>query len=148
MILSTRSKNELKFYNWKTDSLTTKTYESQFTSQEAKINFPKRVESQEEYERLAKETKKYVKYGPLMFDKKNSLYWRLSSEMDKMVGDSIVYKTVLTAFNKEFDQVSEVLLPQDYQIAYKTFVRDGMLYSFLNVDDEVAFVRIKPSISE
>ena len=106
------------------------------------------MESQEEYERLAKETKKYVKYGPLMFDKKNSLYWRLSSEMDKMVGDSIVYKTVLTAFNKEFDQVSEVLLPQDYQIAYKTFVRDGMLYRFLNVDDEVAFVRIKPSISE
>ncbi|WP_144606042.1 DUF4221 family protein [Algoriphagus algorifonticola] len=148
LILSTRSKNELKFYSWKTDSLNSKTYESQFTSQEAKINFPKRVESQEEYERLAKETKKYVKYGPLMFDKKNNLYWRLSSEMDKMVGDSLVYKTVLTAFNKEFDQVSEVLLPKDYKIAYKTFVRDGMLYSFLNVDDEVAFVRIKPSISE
>ncbi len=64
-----------------------------------------------------------------------------------MKGDKIVYKTVLTAFDPEFSQLHEELLPSNFNFPSKNFTRQGMIYSFLNIDDELAFVRIKPSLA-
>ncbi|WP_425636892.1 DUF4221 family protein [Algoriphagus yeomjeoni] len=147
LILSNSGSNELFFYNLKTDSLSSKAYSSQYTSFEITRTFPERVDSEAEYRDLVKETQKNVRYGPLIFDEKQEVYWRFTKEMDRMKGDTIVHKTVLTAFDQNFDQLSETLLPAEYILTYKYFIRDGMIYSFLNIEDEVAFVRLKPTMS-
>ena len=147
LILSNSGSNELFFYNLKTDSLSSKAYSSQYTNFEITKSFPERVDSESEYRDLLKETQKNVHYGPLIFDKQQEVYWRFTKEMDRMKGDTIVHKTVLTAFDRNFEQLSEKLLPEEYVLTYKFFMRGGMIYSFLNIDDEAAFVRLKPTIS-
>jgi hypothetical protein len=67
--------------------------------------------------------------------------------MDRMKGDTIVFKTVLTAFDSDFNQLHEELLPSDFTLPSTYFARKGMIYTFLNIDDELAFVRLKPVIS-
>lgn len=147
LIYSNSANNETNFYNLLTDTLTTKTYSSEFTTQEAPANYPKRGESEEAMREIRKEKSKEVSYGPLLFDRQNDVYWRFTKEMDHMKGDTIVYKTVLTAFDRKFEQLAEELLPEEFVLPYKVFVREGMIYTYLNVDDELAFVRLKPTIS-
>ena len=147
LILSNSGSNELYFYNLESDSLSSKAYSSQYTSFEIAKSFPERVDSEEEYRSLAQETRKNVHYGPLIFDGQQDVYWRFSKEMDRMKGDTLIYKNVLTAFDGQFNQLHEELLPEGFVVPYKAFVREGMIYTFLNIDDEVAFVRYKPTIT-
>lgn len=147
LIFSNGGVNQLYFYDLKTDSLTHKSYSSEFTSYEITSTFPSRVDSEEKYKELLKEAEKEVRYGPLYFDDNNDLYWRFTKELDRMKGDTAVFKTVLTAFDPDFEQKGELLLQDDFVLPYKVFVRDGMIYTFLNIDDELAFVRLKPTIT-
>ncbi|SHO62114.1 DUF4221 family protein [Algoriphagus zhangzhouensis] len=147
LIFNIGAKNKLYFYDLETDSLSSKSYSSQFTSPEITSPFMKRVDTEEEFRKEMKEIQKKVSYGDMKFDPQNDVYWRLTKEMDHMNGDTILYKTVLTAFDRQFDQMGEALLPKDFELPYKQFVKDGMIWMFLNIDDEVAFVRLKPTIS-
>ncbi|MEB2783214.1 DUF4221 family protein [Algoriphagus persicinus] len=148
LILSNSGSNELYFYNLKTDSIGSKAYSSQYTSFEITKSFPERVDSEKEYRNLVQETRKNVHYGSLIFDGQQNVYWRFSKEMDRMKGDTLIYKNVLTAFDPQFNQLHEELLPEGFIIPYKAHVRKGMIYTFLNIDDEVAFVRLKPKFEE
>ncbi|SFB60682.1 DUF4221 family protein [Algoriphagus aquimarinus] len=147
LLFSNSAQNKIYFYNLATDSISSKTYSSKFTSQEAKGNYPPRSDSEEEFQAIFNEKSKEVSYGSLFFDEHNDVYWRFAKEMDYMKGDTIQYKTVLTAFDPEFNQVHEELLPSDFVLPYKYFARKGMIYTFLNIEDELAFVRLKPTIS-
>ncbi len=144
MVFSTTVKNGVNFYDLSTDSLTTKTFSSEYTTQEAQGNYPNRAESEREIDEIVLAKSKEVNYGRFFFDEQNQVYWRFAKEMDRMVGDSVVYKTVLTAFDPDFNQLGEKLLSEDFVLPSKYFVRKGMIYTFLNEEDEVAFVRIIP----
>ena len=147
LIFSNGGVNQLYFYDLETDSLSFKSYNSQYTTYEITTSFPKRVESEEEYRDLIKETEKEVRYGPMFYDRQNEVYWRFTSEFDRMNGDTAIFDNVLTAFNPQFEQLGEVLLQDDFVLPYKIFIKDGLIYTFLNIDDEVAFVRLKPTLT-
>ncbi len=147
LIFSNGGVNQLYFYDLKTDSISSKTYSSEFTSYEITTSFPSRMDDQEAYRKLMKETDNEVKYGALHYDKKNKVYWRFTKELDRMKGDTAQFKTVLTAFNPQFEQEGELLLQEDFVLPYKIFIKDGMIYTFLNIEDEAAFVRLKPTLN-
>lgn len=147
LLYSNSAQNKIYFYNIKTDSLSSKTFSSKYTSQEAAGNYEKRTESEEKFREIMKDKNKEVNYGRLFFDDQNEVYWRFAKEMDHMKGDTIMYKTVLTAFDPSFNQLHEELLPSGFTLPYKYFARQGMIYTYLNIDDEVHFVRVKPIIS-
>jgi hypothetical protein len=147
LIYSISAHNRLHFYNLKTDSISSKSFTSKYTSAVAKSNYPSRTDSEEEFQEITKEKSKEVNYGRLFFDDQNDIYWRFAKEMDRMKGDTILFKTVLTAFDTDFNQLHEELLPSDFTLPSTYFARKGMIYTFLNSDDELAFVRLKPVIS-
>src|SRR5690606_15334176 len=122
-------------------------YSSKYTSQEAQGNYANRSDSAKEFAEITKEKSKEVNDGKLFFDDENDVYWRFSKEMDRMKGDTVMYKTVLTAFDYMSNQLHEVLLPKDFTLPSKYFVREGMIYTFLNIADEAAVVRLKRTIS-
>jgi hypothetical protein len=148
LLYSNSAENIIYFYHLKTDSLTSKSFTSKHTSSEAKSNYPSRSESEEDFQEITKKKSKEVNYGNFFFDDQNEVYWRFAKEMDRMKGDTILFKTVLTAFDPDFNQLHEELLPSDFVLPYKYFARKGMIYTFLNIDDELAFVRIKPKLNE
>jgi hypothetical protein len=141
VIFGVAAENKAYFLDLKTDSVSTKTYQSQFTSPASTKSFPLQVESEEEFRQVGEEREKEVRYYGFLFDEKNEMYWRFSTE------STGAPKVVLTAFSKDFDQLGELLLDDDFVYPSKVFVRDGMICTYLNQDDEVYFVRIKPEIN-
>ena len=147
LLYSNSAQNTVFFYHLKTDSLSSKTFSSKYTTNEAPGNYQKRTDSEEEFREIMQAKDQEAFYGQLFFDAKNKVHWRFSKEMDQMKGDTIQYKTVLTAFDSNFNQLHEELLPSDFVLPDTYFAREGMIYTFLNIDDELAFVRIKPTIT-
>jgi hypothetical protein len=127
LIYSNSVSNQVNFYALSTDSLISKNFESKLTDQLASANYPNRADSQKEYEEIDKRKNKEVHFGSLIFDNKNDVYWRFTKEMDRMKGDTIIYKTVLTAFDIGFNQLHEELLPSNFLIPSKYFAREGMI---------------------
>lgn len=147
MIISTSAKNQLWIYDTKSDTLTTKIYESQLTANGKKGAFPRKVSSQQEWVNALKEKRKEVSFENLIYDEGEGRYWRISTEMDRLTAsDSVVMKTVLTAFDQELNQLGETRLPENFRASRILFALDGYLWQFLNIEDEVAFVRIKPTL--
>lgn len=65
-------------------------------------------------------------------------------ELDRMIGDSATYTRILTIFDKDLNQLHEEKV--DFtEMGSLTFFKDGTLYSYINLEDELGFVRIKPS---
>ncbi|EAZ81744.1 DUF4221 domain-containing protein [Algoriphagus machipongonensis] len=147
LIFSNGGVNQLYFYNLKTDSISHKTYSSEFTSYEITSSYPSRMDDEVAYRELTKETQKEVNYGRLYYDKVHQVYWRFTKEFNKMKGETPLFKTVLTVFDPQFDQLGEILLQEDFVLPYKVFVKNGAIWTFLNIEDEVAFVRLKPTIN-
>ncbi|WP_026950804.1 DUF4221 family protein [Algoriphagus mannitolivorans] len=141
LIFSVGAENKVHFLNLKTDSISTKTYQSQFTPQRSSLNFPESVDSEEKFRELLKEKQKEVRYRNLLYDSKNKVYWRFTTE------ESSSKKSVLTVFSEDFEQLGELLLPEGFKVPSKTFVSNGTIYTYLNQDDEVYFVRLKPEFS-
>jgi hypothetical protein len=145
LILSNTAFNEVYRYNLKTDSLSHKTFTAKLTGNERIKNFQTEVDSQERLFEVAKEKNKQVRFEPMIPLPKENLIWRISQDLDRMIADSVIQKTVLTIFDADFAMLKELKL-ENFTPSGKSFFKDGMLYNFLNVDDELAFVRLKPVI--
>ena len=139
VIFSIAVENKAYFLDLNTDSISSKLFESKLTSSVSQKIFPQTVETEEEFKKISAEKLLEVRYGNFLFDEKNNIYWRITQESPK---------AVLTAFSRNFDQLGELQLPDNFKLPSKIFVRDGMIYTYLNQDDEVYFVRIKPQIKD
>ncbi len=147
IILSPSSRNMIMIYDLATDSLVSKKYESKLTSNEQKAGAMRTISDLNEFDELREENMKLVTFGPWEVDRKTGYRWRFSKELDRVVGeDSLVFKTVLTAIDENFEQLGEAQLPAEFEFPYTFRIHDGMIYVFLNIEDELAFVRVKPSI--
>jgi hypothetical protein len=149
ILFSPTSKNILMIYDLATDSLITKKYESKLTSNEQKAEEARTITNLEEFDKLRTENMKKVTFGQWELDQSTGYRWRFSQELDRQIGeDSLIFKTVVTAIDQNFELLGEAQLPQDFVFPYSFRVRDGMPYVFLNIEDELAFVRIKPNFNE
>ncbi|WBL42848.1 DUF4221 family protein [Algoriphagus halophytocola] len=150
-IASNTYKNELWYYDAGTDSVYHRVYKSKLTANVKRGNFRKRVRSMREYT-LAKNRKyQEVVFGPIVKDPTKQLFYRYSREVQQVPdrGGSF-FRFVLTVFDDQLNQVHEeklalsAAIPGEYY-ANKTFVHQGMLYTFLDLKSQLAFVRLKPT---
>ncbi len=54
-----------------------------------------------------------------------------------MIGDSATFKQVITVFDEQLHQIHEAQIPINH-FTYK-FFKDGKLWSFVNLEDELGF---------
>ncbi|SFT76726.1 protein of unknown function [Algoriphagus locisalis] len=147
-IVSTTAINELWQYSKELDSVIHRQYSSQFTENIKPGKFPQTANNQEEFDQLIQQKVDEVVFGPLVKDESSGRFYRYSREWDKSDNK---YTYVLTIFDENLDQLheekmrEEVSIPGKYMPGSKTFVHEGILYSFLNIEDEMAFVRLKPT---
>ena len=139
MILNTSAKNEAWIYDRATDSLFQKSFTSHLTSNVKKGAYETITESMEAFKEEGKKKASEVNFGPLVYDAEHKLFWRFSGEGKTKV---------LTVFDDELNLLTEELLPENFGIGRKPYFLDGMLYQFLNIDDELAFIRLKPILEE
>ncbi|SFT76640.1 protein of unknown function [Algoriphagus locisalis] len=137
-------RNEAFIYDLKAGSLSKKTFHSILTADAKVGQYIKNTNSREEMRDAWAEKNKEVEFNTLIFDDTNRKFWRESQDLDHMIGDMRVMKSVLTVFDENLNQLHEQEL--DFSISEKmAFFKDGSLYSYINLEDELGFVRIKPS---
>lgn len=145
LIISTSAKNEVHIYDINSDSLSTKTYHSDLTADFKKGSYMSETDSD-----LALELKDLeVYFGPLVYDDLNKVFWRYSRESKSSNPENPDFIYVLTAFDQDFNQIHEEELNVDW--THKPtikFIKDGMLYTYINLEDELGFLRVKTSITE
>ncbi len=146
LIISSSAFNESYRYSPSHDSLIHQTYTSQLTEDKKIVNFRTRVENGKESAEAEAAKSAQVDFMDFRDMQKNKLNWRVTRDKDRMIGDSIVFKQVLTLFDPEFNMLKEQEL-EDFYPSSKSFFKDGMLYSFININDEMAFVRLKPTFT-
>ncbi len=145
LIINTSAKNEVLIYDIYEDSIITKSYNSNFTS-----DFKKGSYMSEKNSDLSLKLKDLeVYFGSLVFDELNGVFWRYSRESKSKNPEKPTFEYVVTVFDKDLNQLHEEKLNVDWShIPSIKFVKDGMLYTYINLDDEMAFVRLKPKLSK
>ena len=147
VIISTSTFNEIYVLSLADGELDKKSFHSQLTDDEKKGNYQKTASSREELFELNKEKIKEVTFGNLYFDNKEEKFWRFSRSLDRTIGDSVAYQSVLTIFDKDLTQLHEEKV--DFSaMSSLNFFKDGSLYSYINLEDELGFIRINPTYDE
>ncbi|MDG1277917.1 MAG: DUF4221 family protein [Algoriphagus sp.] len=144
VIVSTSAINEAFVYDIALDTLIQKKFHSKLTADTKRGDYPRNFSYESNWRAVFAERSKEVEFGKFIYDEENDKFWRFSYELDRMIGDSIVRKTVLTVFDSKLNQLHEEKVPFDYSY-YQSFFKDGMLYSYINLEDEMAFIRVKPT---
>jgi hypothetical protein len=147
LIISSTAFNESFRYSWSMDSLIHKTYTTDLTENKKTGDFPTVVDNGKDLDEVQEKKKMQVDFGEFYEMQKHKLIWRVSREKDRMIGDSTVFMHVATFFDPELNMLKEQEL-ENFHDFRKPFFKDGMLYSFLNIDDELAFVRLKPNFKD
>ncbi|MFC3880062.1 DUF4221 family protein [Algoriphagus namhaensis] len=143
LLIGNSAFNELFVLKSGADSLIHHTFTSGLTRNEKTMEAPNTVESQEDFRAAMKKRGEQVSFGKMIYHPEEDLFWRFTSDKDRMIADSLVKKQVLTIFDSELTMLHEEKI-ENYGISGRQFFKDGMLYSFLNMGDEMAFVRLKP----
>jgi hypothetical protein len=142
--LSNSARNEAFVYHPEVDSLEHKQFKSMLTADSKKGLYTKSTNSDEEMRNAWKEKEQEVSFQELFYDPTHEKFWRVSTDLDRMIGDSAVTKKVLTIFDRDLNQLHEEQIKFNISGSLSYF-KDGVLHTFINLDDELGFQLIKPT---
>lgn len=150
IVLSNNVFNELYVINPDDDSLLLKNFESKLTPNQKSPYYPKQVENEEAIDRIYAKGLQEVEFERLIWDKWNDRYYRFSyqAEIERVVDGRWTYMSTisctiyLTVFDKNLEMITESIVPQLTTIPRTYFVKDGAIWIFENIGDEMGFVRL------
>ena len=104
-------------------------------------NYPKEASSLEEFNATMEDINVQINFGKFFWDDTRQLYFRLSQKGKKLSipGENRKYETFIHAYNENWQLVGESKLDARQAKLYDSFFKDGKLYSYVNVDDELGF---------
>lgn len=142
--------NEIHIFDLESDSLSTKGWDTPLLG--AKRNYipPKEVEmTTGELKEITRKAGEDVSYKHFVWDESKKRFYRFSikqkfgeeiDEYDEYV--AIGADVFLSTFDEDLNLVSEQLVPELNGLSNKYFVKDGAIWMYSNIDDELAFTRI------
>jgi hypothetical protein len=142
--------NNAYIFNIKSDSLYTKSWDSPLIGMSRTYVGPKQVEVETtEYWEVYKKLQEDIHFGYFIWDRKNNRFLRLSSKekFGEEKEENGSYKPTdaevfLSVFDKDFNLISESLVPDLKKKPGKHFTKDGKIWIFENLEDELAFIRL------
>jgi hypothetical protein len=153
MVLSNQINNSFTIIETSIDSLYSKSYKSHLTA-DSKINNyiieHETVESmEEEYAKFLQD----INFIPPFWDEKNELFYRFSyHEMESQDNkdEDVKIKVYLSVFDNDLNFLGESYVPQlktirgdiSFREFPKHFAKDGKIWIYQNINDELAFVRL------
>ena len=137
LLLSSHNFNEVYILDLATDSISHKVFQSKLTQNSKKVPSKTTYDSPSEMRGIIQVQEEQVVFSKFYYDDSRELFLRFSRDLDRKIGDSTVFKNVTTIFDKNLNQLHEEEVPISY-FAHK-FFKDGKLYSYVNVEDELGF---------
>jgi len=138
-MLSHDMENELYYYNLKSDSIIHKQYESQLSANKNEL-YGKEVESREAIGKIMSARKKSIRFKNIVYDEKRNQYYRFSSFSTTPGQDQDNWNIILTIFDEKLNQINEIGNIPLEQVPETYFVKDGKIYVYKNMEDEMGFM--------
>src|SRR5690554_3248650 len=139
-LISSTAVNEAFTYDPKNDSLHHYSFNSRITPNRQKESLRVNLSSQEEFQKIIKERSKDVSFGRFTYDSQNQRYYRISQKFVKEGEEENIYQPILSILDKNFNQIFETdQLPLE-KMFRRYFVKDGKLWLFENMEDEMGFI--------
>jgi len=148
IIVSSNISSELYVYKPDSDSLHHFTYSYNLTKSEKEGNYPTEISDPKAFHDIFKGIYGEVNFLPPIWDYDEKQYYRIHYEtlfeddFSGMYPKRIGAKVYLTVYDKDFQLKAEGQLPQFEDIPGFHFAKDGKIWIFENMDDEMAFVRL------
>lgn len=150
LVFSSSVINEVQVFDLVNDSLYSKSWNTPLMGAKRKYIGPKQAEhTNGEMEEVSKKSAEDINYGGLIWDEVNEKYYRFTSKMKLSESKNeegqyaiISAEVFLSVFDKELELIGEALIPEITTAPQKHFSKDGKIWIFENIDDELAFVRV------
>lgn len=147
IIFSTAVFNSLMVYDIPADSLYKVKYKTTLTKNSKSGKYRNEVESKEEFRKVYSEIKEEINFCRPIWDSKNQMFYRFSWESrpsTTLDDGSIKFnnKIYLTILDKNFQVLGENLLKEINTPPLTHFVKDGKIWLFQNINDQLAFIRL------
>ena len=141
LYLSSSVTSDLYRYNFQQDSLQLFSFPITVSPKE-KTEFPKtEVSSKEEQEEESQKVRSQISLKHIMWDESRQLFFRIASITvpNETPGSPAKISVFLYAFDSDMKLVGETLIDDLKSIPSSAFFKDGKLYSYVNVEDELGF---------
>ena len=152
IILSNSAYAPIFVFDMKKDSVYQVNYTPQLTAAAKKGGYPKEVDSEKRFKEVMAEINSEINFQAPVWDEVNKRFYRFSYETipgeitDEPVIESQeqkpISKVFLSIFDEDFNLLGESLVSQLTQIPNSVFVKDGKIWHYVNIDDELGFVRM------
>lgn len=146
VVVSSSISSELYVYKPESDSLHHYTYAYNLTKSEKENRYPTEISDPKEFHNVFKALNSEVSFLPPIWDKENHQYYRFHYEMifeddfSERYPKKIGAKVYLSVYDQDFRLKAEGELPQFQDIPGFHFVKNGKIWMFKNLDDEMGFV--------
>jgi len=137
-IISHDMENELYYYDLKSDSVIHKKYNSKLTANKNEV-FGKEVDSRPEIGKIMTARSKSIRFLDFTFDKENNRYYRFSSFSTTPDQEQDNWNIILTVFDENLNQLNEIGNIDLDEVPKTYFVKDGKIYIYKNMEDEMGF---------
>jgi hypothetical protein len=123
-------------------------FSSSLTANRVEVTYPTIANSNAGTTEAVRERWKQVSFYKMNWDQETQRFWRITSQTEIFKEKEGIDKLALTFFDRELNQLEEVRLPEDWKVTGATFISQGMYWQFMNTNDEVAFIRLKPNFKD
>jgi len=147
IILSTTVFNSLMVYDLSIDSLYKVDYPVKLTKASKTGKYRNEVETEKEFQQEISGINQEVNFSKPIWDSKNQKFYRFSyenlpRETPLEQGELPKNKVYLTILDKDFTVLGESEVKELNYLPSAHFVKDGKIWLYHNIDDELAFVRL------
>lgn len=151
IIVSHQYSNEIFLFTPAGEFAKTVFYNPTLTPMRVKDLNEKRFSSNEQIEKEYQNFLEQVRFGPPVWDRVKKRYLRLSASRvfsdsrpreSSLLPDIKEVKVYLSIFDVDFNLISEVHIPELTTEFVKYFAKDGKLWVFQNISDELGFIVI------
>ncbi len=150
ILLGSNLRNELYQYLPETDSLRVFTYHSQLTENEKTVPGAREFDTQEGFLEAIRQVRGEINFSAPVWDEQNKVYYRFSHKevLEEPNTESFQWPSAtsaevfLTLFDENLDMLAETRVADIGMPPQKHFVKDGKIWMFVNVEDEVGFARL------
>ena len=138
--LSSDMINELYYLDIEQDTIIHKSFLSQLSPNINEVYGKKETESREELAKIMTARNQSIRFKNFVYDASTNQYFRFSSMLMSQPDQDENWKIILTVFDEDFNQIYETdNLPLD-KVPDTYFFKNGDLYIFKNMDDELGFL--------
>ncbi len=134
--------NGLHYYDLSLDSIIHKSFTSNLSPNKNEVLGIKSTSSLQDVSDKMKERNKSIRFKELAYDDKTNQYFRLSYFAESETEEKTTWKFILTVFDKDFNQIYETDNVPFEELPETYFFKDGKMYIYKNMEDELGFLRL------